>query len=113
VKAKALGLWNMWMPVDSAEVAGRSGAGLTNLQYGGICEILGICCTVHELHLPRHRQYGAALTLRDRAAETRLAGAAARGRDPQLLRDDRAQRCLLCAASTVPTDFPDYCSYLL
>ena len=40
-KAKALGLWNLWMPVDSAEAAGRAGGGLNNLQYGGICEILG------------------------------------------------------------------------
>ena len=31
-KAKELGLWNLWMPVDSAEVAGRAGGGLSNEQ---------------------------------------------------------------------------------
>jgi len=41
-KAKALGLWNLFLPVDSAQVAGTSlGAGLTNRQYGEVCEILG------------------------------------------------------------------------
>ena len=41
-KAKALGLWNMFLPVDSAAVASTNlGAGLTNRQYGEICEILG------------------------------------------------------------------------
>jgi hypothetical protein len=32
-KAKAAGLWNMFLPVDSASVAGYEGGGLTNLQY--------------------------------------------------------------------------------
>merc|ERR1711998_132293 len=41
-KAKALGLWNLFLPVDSAAVASTNlGAGLTNRQYGEICEILG------------------------------------------------------------------------
>jgi len=40
-KAKACGLWNMFLPVDSAQAAGISGMGLSNLQYGDICEILG------------------------------------------------------------------------
>eukprot|EP00946_MAST-07B_sp_MAST-7B-sp1_P002816 g2816.t1 len=41
-KAKALGLWNLFLPVDSAAVAGTSlGGGLTNAQYGQVCEILG------------------------------------------------------------------------
>ena len=41
-KAKALGLWNLFLPVDSAAVAGTSlGGGLTNRQYGEICEIMG------------------------------------------------------------------------
>jgi len=46
-KAKALGLWNMFLPVDSAALAGaqgRLGGGLTNLQYADICEILGTSC---------------------------------------------------------------------
>ena len=41
-KAKALGLWNLFLPVDSAAVAGTSmGGGLTNRQYGEVCEIMG------------------------------------------------------------------------
>ena len=43
-KAKALGLWNLFLPVDSAAVAGTSlGGGLTNRQYGEVCEIFGTC----------------------------------------------------------------------
>lgn len=42
-KAKKLGLWNMFLPVDSAAAAGAQGigGGLTNLQYADVCEILG------------------------------------------------------------------------
>lgn len=40
-KAKARGLWNLFLPVDSAAVAGTDGGGLTNLQYADCCEIMG------------------------------------------------------------------------
>lgn len=40
-KAKARGLFNLFLPVDSAAKAGRSGGGLTNLQYAECCEIMG------------------------------------------------------------------------
>eukprot|EP00927_Polykrikos_kofoidii_P084426 TRINITY_DN888_c0_g1_i2.p1 TRINITY_DN888_c0_g1~~TRINITY_DN888_c0_g1_i2.p1 ORF type:complete len:437 (+),score=59.03 TRINITY_DN888_c0_g1_i2:86-1396(+) len=40
-RAKALGLFNLFLPVDSARVAGRKGGGLTNLQYADCCEIMG------------------------------------------------------------------------
>mmetsp|Transcript_37175 Transcript_37175/g.73027 ORF Transcript_37175/g.73027 Transcript_37175/m.73027 type:complete len:450 (+) Transcript_37175:53-1402(+) len=43
-KAKSLGLWNLFLPVDSAKIAGHSGGGLTNLQYADICEIMGTAC---------------------------------------------------------------------
>jgi hypothetical protein len=42
-KAKALGLWNLFLPVDSASLAGFAeyGGGLTNRQYAELCEIMG------------------------------------------------------------------------
>jgi len=44
-KAKALGLWNLFLPVDSAAIAGvAQGGGLTNRQYAEICEIMGTSC---------------------------------------------------------------------
>lgn len=43
-KAKELGLWNLFLPVDSAALAGVQGAGLTNRQYAEVCEILGTSC---------------------------------------------------------------------
>eukprot|EP01065_Artemidia_motanka_P023413 TRINITY_DN27_c0_g4_i1.p1 TRINITY_DN27_c0_g4~~TRINITY_DN27_c0_g4_i1.p1 ORF type:complete len:467 (+),score=165.38 TRINITY_DN27_c0_g4_i1:90-1403(+) len=41
LKAKQRGLWNLFLPVDSAKLAGRKGGGLTNLQYADCCEIMG------------------------------------------------------------------------
>ena len=32
-KAQAVGLWNLFMPVDTAEASGYHGAGLTNAEY--------------------------------------------------------------------------------
>ncbi|KAL1510229.1 hypothetical protein AB1Y20_006556 [Prymnesium parvum] len=40
-KARQLGLWNLFLPVDSAAAAGVKGGGLTNRQYAEVCEILG------------------------------------------------------------------------
>eukprot|EP00036_Acanthoecidae_sp_10tr_P015075 CAMPEP_0206293582 /NCGR_PEP_ID=MMETSP0106_2-20121207/4212_1 /ASSEMBLY_ACC=CAM_ASM_000206 /TAXON_ID=81532 /ORGANISM="Acanthoeca-like sp., Strain 10tr" /LENGTH=448 /DNA_ID=CAMNT_0053724183 /DNA_START=171 /DNA_END=1514 /DNA_ORIENTATION=- len=44
-KAKKIGLWNMFLPVDSAAAAGLHGGslggGFTNRQYAELCEILG------------------------------------------------------------------------
>jgi acyl-CoA dehydrogenase len=40
-KAKAQGLWNLFLPVDSAAASGYSGAGLTNQEYAPLAEIMG------------------------------------------------------------------------
>ena len=40
-KARAQGLWNLFLPVDSAQAAGFDGAGLTNQEYAPLAEIMG------------------------------------------------------------------------
>jgi acyl-CoA dehydrogenase len=41
VKAREAGLWNLFLPVDTAEASGYKGAGLTNLEYAPLAEIMG------------------------------------------------------------------------
>ena len=41
LKAQAAGLWNLFLPVDSAAASGYSGAGLTNQEYAPLAEIMG------------------------------------------------------------------------
>jgi acyl-CoA dehydrogenase len=40
-RALAAGLWNLFLPVDSAAASGYSGAGLTNQEYAPLAEIMG------------------------------------------------------------------------
>ncbi len=40
-KAQAAGLWNLFLPVDTAEASGYQGAGLTNQEYAPLAEIMG------------------------------------------------------------------------
>jgi len=39
--AREAGLWNLFLPVDTAEASGYSGAGLTNAEYAPLAEIMG------------------------------------------------------------------------
>jgi acyl-CoA dehydrogenase len=41
LKAQAAGLWNLFLPVDSAAASGYQGAGLTNQEYAPLAEIMG------------------------------------------------------------------------
>ena len=41
LKAQASGLWNLFLPVDTAEASGYHGAGLTNQDYAPLAEIMG------------------------------------------------------------------------
>lgn len=41
VKARSAGLWNLFLPVDTAEASGYKGAGLTNQEYAPLAEIMG------------------------------------------------------------------------
>lgn len=40
-KARDAGLWNLFLPTDTAEASGYHGAGLTNLEYAPLAEIMG------------------------------------------------------------------------
>ena len=40
-KAEAAGLWNLFLPVDTAQASGYTGAGLTNQEYAPLAEIMG------------------------------------------------------------------------
>jgi acyl-CoA dehydrogenase len=39
--AQAAGLWNLFLPVDSAHASGYTGAGLTNQEYAPLAEMMG------------------------------------------------------------------------
>ncbi|MES2936751.1 MAG: acyl-CoA dehydrogenase family protein [Pseudomonadota bacterium] len=41
VKARAAGLWNLFLPKDTADASGYEGAGLTNQEYAPLAEIMG------------------------------------------------------------------------
>eukprot|EP00191_Tetraselmis_sp_GSL018_P011365 CAMPEP_0177615656 /NCGR_PEP_ID=MMETSP0419_2-20121207/23591_1 /TAXON_ID=582737 /ORGANISM="Tetraselmis sp., Strain GSL018" /LENGTH=783 /DNA_ID=CAMNT_0019113367 /DNA_START=126 /DNA_END=2474 /DNA_ORIENTATION=- len=57
-EARAAGLWNLWMPSDTAELLRRPplslggdllGAGLTNLEYSHLSRVMGACAWASEV----------------------------------------------------------------
>lgn len=40
-RARSAGLWNLFLPVDTADASGYQGAGLTNQEYAPLAEIMG------------------------------------------------------------------------
>ena len=88
-RAKGEGLWNLFMPDE------RYGPGLTNWEYGLLCEEMGRSPVGRvdglQLRGAGHRQHGDPRRARHGRAEGALAGAAAGGPDPLLLLDDRAR----------------------
>ncbi len=69
-KARERGLWNLFLPES------ERGAGLTNLEYAPLCEIMGrspIAAEVVQLLGARHRQHGGVRALRQpRAARSSI-----------------------------------------
>ena len=88
-RAREEGLWNLFMPDE------RYGAGLGNWEYGVLCEEMGrspaVAPMAFNCSAPDTGQHGDPRRARDRRAARAMASADARGRDPELLLDDRAR----------------------
>ena len=89
-RAKADGLWNLFLPDE------RYGPGLTNWEYGMLCELMGRSAVAPMVFNCSAPDTGNMEILAEHGTPElteRWLDAAARGRDPLVLLDDRAGEC--------------------